>query len=78
MIAAMLLLIYQKVNNLAYKTAKRRIAMELRDEYRHINRFCRRGSRQSFQDIKMARFLPTKTIISLLFLWNKLIPFGIS
>lgn len=31
MIAAMLLLIYKKVNNLGYKTAKRRIAMELRD-----------------------------------------------
>ncbi|WET00480.1 transposase [Chryseobacterium arthrosphaerae] len=31
MIAAMLLLIYKKTNNLGYKTAKRRIAMELRD-----------------------------------------------
>lgn len=31
MIAAMLLLIYKKANNLGYKTAKRRIAMELRD-----------------------------------------------
>lgn len=31
MIAAMLLLIYKKVNNLGYKTAKRRIAMELRN-----------------------------------------------
>lgn len=31
MIAAMLLLIYKKSNNLGYKTAKRRIAMELRD-----------------------------------------------
>lgn len=31
MIAAMLLLIYKKVNNLGYKTAKRRISMELRD-----------------------------------------------
>lgn len=31
MIASMLLLIYKKVNNLGYKTAKRRIAMELRD-----------------------------------------------
>lgn len=30
-IAAMLLLIYKKANNLGYKTAKRRIAMELRD-----------------------------------------------
>ncbi|RXM54388.1 hypothetical protein BOQ60_25805, partial [Chryseobacterium sp. CH1] len=29
MIASMLLLIYKKVNNLGYKTAKRRIAMEL-------------------------------------------------
>ncbi len=31
MIAAMLLLIYKKANNVGYKTAKRRIAMELRD-----------------------------------------------
>ena len=31
MIAAMLLLIYKKANNLGYKTAKRRIVMELRD-----------------------------------------------
>lgn len=31
MIASMLLLIYKKVNNLVYKTAKRRITMELRD-----------------------------------------------
>lgn len=31
MIAAMLLLIYKKANNLGYKTAKRRIAMELRE-----------------------------------------------
>jgi hypothetical protein len=31
MIAAMLLLIYKKVNNTGYKTAKRGIAMELRD-----------------------------------------------
>ena len=31
MIASMLLLIYKKVNALGYKTAKRRIAMELRD-----------------------------------------------
>lgn len=31
MIAAMLLLIYKKANNLGYKTAKRRMAMELRD-----------------------------------------------
>lgn len=31
MIAAMLLLIYKKANNLGYKTAKRRIKMELRD-----------------------------------------------
>lgn len=31
MIASMLLLIYKKVNNLGYKTAKRRIAMELQD-----------------------------------------------
>lgn len=31
MIAAMLLLIYKKANSLGYKTAKRRIAMELRD-----------------------------------------------
>lgn len=31
MIAAMLLLIYKKANNLGYKTTKRRIAMELRD-----------------------------------------------
>lgn len=31
MIAAMLLLIYKKANNIGYKTAKRRIAMELRD-----------------------------------------------
>lgn len=31
MIAAMLLLIYKKVNDLGFKTAKRRIAMELRD-----------------------------------------------
>ena len=31
MIASMLLLIYKKVNNLGYKTAKRRIGMELRD-----------------------------------------------
>lgn len=31
MIASMLLLIYKKVNNLGYKTAKRRIVMELRD-----------------------------------------------
>lgn len=31
MIVSMLLLIYKKVNNLGYKTAKRRIAMELRD-----------------------------------------------
>ncbi|MCY0971143.1 IS4 family transposase [Chryseobacterium wangxinyae] len=31
LIAAMLLLIYKKANNLGYKTAKRRIAMELRD-----------------------------------------------
>lgn len=31
MIAAMLLLIYKKANDLGYKTAKRRIAMELRD-----------------------------------------------
>ncbi|NML69489.1 IS4 family transposase [Chryseobacterium sp. RP-3-3] len=31
MITAMLLLIYKKANNLGYKTAKRRIAMELRD-----------------------------------------------
>ena len=31
MIASMLLLIYKKVNSLGYKTAKRRIAMELRD-----------------------------------------------
>lgn len=31
MIASMLLLIYKKVNDLGYKTAKRRIAMELRD-----------------------------------------------
>ncbi|SEG65861.1 Transposase DDE domain-containing protein [Sphingobacterium lactis] len=31
MIAAMLLLIYKKANNLGFKTAKRRIAMELRD-----------------------------------------------
>lgn len=30
-IAAMLLLIYKKANNLGYKTAKKRIAMELRD-----------------------------------------------
>lgn len=29
MIAAMLLLIYKKANNLGYKTAKRRIKMEL-------------------------------------------------
>ena len=32
MIASMLLLIYKKANNLGYKTAKRRIAMELRDK----------------------------------------------
>jgi len=31
MIASMLLLINKKANNLGYKTAKRRIAMELRD-----------------------------------------------
>ena len=31
MIASMLLLIYKKANNLGYKTAKRRIVMELRD-----------------------------------------------
>jgi hypothetical protein len=31
MIASMLLLIYKKANNLGYKTAKRHIAMELRD-----------------------------------------------
>ena len=31
MIASMLLLIYKKANALGYKTAKRRIAMELRD-----------------------------------------------
>lgn len=31
MIAAMLLLIYKKANNIGYKTAKRRIAMELRN-----------------------------------------------
>ncbi|HAO09528.1 MAG TPA: IS4 family transposase [Chryseobacterium sp.] len=31
MIASILLLIYKKANNLGYKTAKRRIAMELRD-----------------------------------------------
>lgn len=31
MIAAMLLLIYKKANNIGYKTAKRRIAMELRE-----------------------------------------------
>ncbi|WP_345008185.1 IS4 family transposase, partial [Snuella lapsa] len=31
MIAAMLLLIYKKANNIGYKTAKRRIALELRD-----------------------------------------------
>ena len=31
MIASMLLLIYKKANNLGYKTAKKRIAMELRD-----------------------------------------------
>lgn len=31
MIASMLLLIYKKANNLGYKTAKRRITMELRD-----------------------------------------------
>ncbi len=31
MIASMLLLIYKKVNDLGYKTAKRRIAMEIRD-----------------------------------------------
>lgn len=31
MIASMLLLIYKKTNNLGYKTAKRRITMELRD-----------------------------------------------
>lgn len=31
MITAMLLLIYKRANNLGYKTAKRRIAMELRD-----------------------------------------------
>lgn len=31
MIASMLLLIYKKINNLGYKTAKRRIVMELRD-----------------------------------------------
>ena len=31
MIAAMLLLIYKRANNLSYRTAKRRIAMELRD-----------------------------------------------
>jgi IS4 transposase len=31
MIAAMLLLIYKKANALGYKTAKRRISMELRD-----------------------------------------------
>ena len=31
MIASMLLLIYKKANHLGYKTAKRRIAMELRD-----------------------------------------------
>lgn len=31
MIASMLLLIYKKANNLGYKTAKRRIARELRD-----------------------------------------------
>lgn len=31
MIASMLLLIYKKANNLGYKTAKRRIAMELRE-----------------------------------------------
>lgn len=31
MIASMLLLIYEKANDLGYKTAKRRIAMELRD-----------------------------------------------
>jgi len=31
MIASMLLLIYKKANDLGYKTAKRRIAMELRD-----------------------------------------------
>ncbi|RZK46403.1 MAG: IS4/IS5 family transposase, partial [Pedobacter sp.] len=31
MIAAMLLLIYKKANNIGYKTAKRRIVMELRD-----------------------------------------------
>lgn len=36
MIAAMLLLIYKKSNNLGYKTAKRRIAMELRDMIRAI------------------------------------------
>lgn len=30
-IAAMLLLIYKKANNLGYKTANKRIAMELRD-----------------------------------------------
>ncbi|MDC8027337.1 hypothetical protein NBY09_14380, partial [Elizabethkingia anophelis] len=31
MICSMLLLIYKKANALGYKTAKRRIAMELRD-----------------------------------------------
>lgn len=31
MIVVMLLPIYKKANNLSYKTAKRRVAMELRD-----------------------------------------------
>jgi hypothetical protein len=31
LIAAMLLLIYKKANNIGYKTAKRRFAMELRE-----------------------------------------------
>ena len=39
MIASMLLLIYKKVNDLGYKTAKRRIAMELRDMITEIFRF---------------------------------------
>ena len=62
MIASMLLLIYKKANNLGYKTAKRRIAMELKGyDYSCINHFCRRKSRQSFQNIKEVGFLPTMT-----------------
>ena len=76
MIASMLLLIYKKANNLGYKTAKRRIAMELRDMITAILIIFAGGVPLKFsRHRKWSEFLPTMTTQSgfLFLLMNNLL-----